>query len=295
MRGVFRLSRILKGPALGLGLILLLFLIWFYAHRPSNDRPWQPGLERLPTATFSGDTVSIRNVRDFRTRDDGTRSPSWDTRSFDLDQVDSLWYILSVFNGDGWRGPAHGMLSFGFADGRFLVLSVEARKEVGESYSVWKGMVRSYEMMYVMGDERDLILDRCAYRDDVVYLYPITARPDQIRRLLEDMLHSANELHEKPRFYNTLTLNCTSRLRDHVNRVFPGRVPPTWKVILPGYSDELLEELGLLADERPVEEVRRFHRIDELGTEIGDVPDFSRRLREAFQQTAVGSIPERRP
>ena len=275
-----RLSGFFKRAAAVLGLVLLVFLIWFYSHRPSNDRLWQQGLDRLPTAIFSGDTVSIRNVRDFRTRADGTRQEKWDTRTYDLSQVRSVDYILSVFNGDGWRGPAHGMLSFGFGDGDYLVLSVEARKEVGESYSVWKGMVRTYEMMYVMGDERDLILDRCAYRDDVVYLYPIEARPDQIRRLLEDMLHSANELHDRPRFYNTLTFNCTSRLRDHVNRVFPGRVPPTWKVILPGYSDELLEELGLLADDRPLEEVRDRHRIDDLGTQVGDVPDFSRLIRQ---------------
>lgn len=263
-----------------LGVLLLGCLTFFLAQRPSHDRQWQAGLDRLPAAQFTGDMANLTNVRNFRSQADGSRLVSWEDRDYDLSQVESLWYVLSLFNGDGWRGPAHGMLSFGFSDGRYLVVSVEARKEVGESYSIWKGMARQYELMYILGDERDMVLDRCAYRPDVVYLYPIAAESDQIRRLLEDFLNAANALHDHPRFYNTMTANCTSKLRDHVNEVFPGRIPPTWKVILPGYSDQLLIELNLLKETDDIEKVRQQYRIDEKGKLIGDDPSFSRLIRK---------------
>jgi hypothetical protein len=276
-----RLRRWLRAPAL----LILVFLIWFLAQRPSLDRDWQPGLDRLPRAEFQGDTVHIQNVRNFRTQPDHSRLARYEDRTYDLSQVESLWYILSIFNGDGWRGPAHSMLSFGFADGRFLVVSVEARKEVGEDYSVWLGAVRRFEMMYVVGDERDMLLDRCAFRDDIVHMYPIVAQPDQIARLLRDMLTTANTLREKPRFYNTLTGNCTSKLRDEVNNVFPHRIPPTWKVVLPGYTDTLLRDLGLLKGETEIDKIRTLYRVDEIGAAIGDVPEFSRLIREGLPGT----------
>ena len=275
--------RVLLGTA---GVVILL-AIWFLLQRPSNDRAWQPGLERLAQATFAGDLVTIDNVRDFRVRSDGTRDERWDRRTYDLSRLDSLWYVLSVFDGDGWRGPAHGMLSFGFDDGRYLVVSVEARKEIGESYSVWKGLLRRYEMMYVMGDERDLVLDRCANRGDEVYLYPVQAEGPQIRKLLEDMLRSANALRRTPRFYNTLTNNCTSRLRDHVNAVYPDRIPPTWKVILPGFSDELLRDLDLLRGDSDLADARRIYRIEDRAARIGDVPEFSASIRRFVEPAAA--------
>ena len=265
--------------------MVLIFLIWFLAQRPSLDRDWQPGLDRLPQAEFQGDTVHIQNVRNFRTQPDHSRIAHYEDRTYDLSQVGSLWYILSIFNGDGWRGPAHSMLSFGFADGRYLVVSVEARKEVGENYSVWLGTARQFEMMYVVGDERDMLLDRCGFREDIVHMYPIAAEPDQISRLLRDMLETANSLREKPCFYNTLTGNCTSKLRDEVNNVFPGRIPPTWKVILPGYSDTLLRDLGLLKRETDIEKIRTLYRVDKKGAAIGDVRGFSHRIRAELPGT----------
>lgn len=277
--------RLLRRRSFPLAILVLGFLIWFLAQRPSLNRDWQPGLDRLPAAEFMGDTVHIKNVRNFHTRPDQTRAASYEDRTYDLGRVESLWYILSIFNGDGWRGPAHSMLSFGFADGRYLAVSVEARKEVGEEYSVSLGLLRRFEMMYVVGDERDMILDRCGFRDDIVHMYPIVAEPDQIGRLLRDMLETANSLREEPRFYNTLTANCTSKLRDEVNNVFPHRIPPTWKVVLPGYTDTLLRDLGLLKGETQIEKIRTLYRIDEKGAAIDDVPESSRLIREGLPGT----------
>lgn len=274
---------------IGLFLVLALLvssLTWALLTRPSLERDWITEHARLPEAVFAGDQVLIRGVRDFRSHQEAPADTAYFDRTYDLSQVESLWFVLSVFHQDDWRGPAHSMLSFGFADGKFLVVSVEARKEVGESYSAWKGLFRKYELIYVVGTEEDLVLTRAVYRPDDVYIYPVEATPDKIRDLLVSMLQKANQLRLRPEFYNTLTTNCTSCLRDHANTIAPGRIPASWKVLLPGYSDELMQDLGLLAGGLTVEEARSRFWVNERAELYQGEPDFSGWLRH----TGVGDL-----
>src|SRR5439155_738653 len=88
---------------------------------------------------------------------------------------------------------AHTMLSFGFADDYHLGVSVEIRRELGEAYSPIKGGLRQYELMYVLGDERDLIELRAIHRHDTVYLYRTKATPQQAAALLADVLDRVNK------------------------------------------------------------------------------------------------------
>src|SRR5262249_45004567 len=111
---------------------------------------------------------------------------------------------------------AHTMLSFGFDDGEYLALSVEIRKEQEETYNPVWAMFNKYELMYVLGDERDLIGLRSNFRRNDVYLYETNATPEQVRKLFEGVLARANKLKKEPEFYNTLTNNCTTNLVRHV-------------------------------------------------------------------------------
>lgn len=274
-----RARRILVGVGIAIGVLGAVLLVARASIRPSNDRDWMVGFERLPEVTFDGDVVTIDGVRDYRWRSLDDVDVAYDIRTYDLSTVESLWYCLSVFNPDGWQGPAHSLLSFGFTDGRYLAISVEARKEVGESYSVWKGMARRFELMYVIGDERDLVLNRAVLRPDQVYLYPIEAPPDAIRAILRDMLEGAARIPEHPEFYDTIFNNCTTRLRKHVNAAIPGTIPASVKVQLPGYSDELLTSLGLIEGDLTVEEARRRYDIKEVARAARDDRSFSRALR----------------
>lgn len=270
-----RMKRVLIAAAAALLVVLLASALI----RPSHDRDWLPEHARLVRAEFAGDTVRVANVRDFRRRADGTVAEAWDDRVYDLSRLERLWYVLAVFDGEGWRGPAHGMFSFGFAGGDYVSVSVEARKEVGESYKWWQGLFRKYELIYVVGDERDLVLTRAVHRPDVVYMFPVAATPEKIRELFVDMLEGANALLETPAFYNTFTDNCTSRLRDHVNEIAPGRIPPTWRTVLPGYSDELMASLGLLDSDLPLAAARRRYMINERAKRHAGADDFSRAVR----------------
>jgi hypothetical protein len=232
---------------------------------PSNDRDWSPDQAQATTARIDGNAVVVSNVRNARYRSTSDFDVRWETRQYDLADLESAWFIVEPFA--DWRGPAHTFLSFGFRDGRHLALSAEVRKERGESYSAVAGLLRRYELMLVAGDERDLIGLRAAHRRDAVHLYRLKATPAQARALFERLLARANQLAARPEFYNTLTANCTSTIVDAVDALAPGTVPMSWRVLLPGYSDDLAFDLGLLDTELPRDAYREAHRIDALAIE----------------------------
>src|SRR5690606_23608675 len=123
-------------------------------------------------------------------------------------------------------------------------------------------MLKRYEIMYVIGDERDLIQQRVA-RDDDVSVYPIRATPDQARRLFVDMLRRANELYDHPVFYGTIRNNCTTYLLAHVNAIAAEPIPFGRRILLPGYSDEIAFERGLIDTSLPLDSARLHFRVND--------------------------------
>ncbi len=244
---------------------------------PSNDRDWTPDQAVLPFIEFHGNQMTVRNIRncDYRTADD------YDVhhydRTFDLDRLTSVDFIVVPFN--DIPGIAHTMLSFGFEDEDYLGVSVEIRKEQGESYGPIKGFLRQYELMYVLADERDLILKQSLHYLCDVYVYRTTATPQQCRELLLDVAARVNKLYHEPEFYNTLTNNCTTNIRNHVNRLAPDRVPYDYRVLLPAHSDRLAFDLGLLEGRGSFEETRRGAKVNFQAYLHESSPEFSQHIR----------------
>jgi hypothetical protein len=153
---------------------LVLFVVvqaWWLGIEPSNDREWLVDVARPPSATFDGDLVTISNVRNFHYRSETDFDENWETRTYDLSQIRGLDIYLSY-----WGSPmiAHTIMSWDFADGQHLAVSIETRKEVGEEYSAILGFFRQFELYYVAADERDLIGLRTNHRGEDVYLYRMT-------------------------------------------------------------------------------------------------------------------------
>lgn len=257
--------------------IATLVIGWALLVRPRVDRDWTEDSARLPEVAFRGDTVAIRNVRNFDYRTTEQWTARWEERAYDLSQVESAWFVVEPF-GDV-RGPAHTFVSFGFRDGRYLAVSVEVRKEKGERYHPVKGLFRRYELMYVVGDERDLVRLRSNFRRDSVFLYRVATEPAKARALLEDMLRRADALRERPEFYNTLTSTCTTNIVAHVDRIAPERVPWSYKVLLPAFADELAYDIGLLDTSVPFAELRRRALINARAAAADTSPDFSALIR----------------
>lgn len=248
------------------------------AVRPSNDRPWSSDQALLPFAEFRGPLVSVHNIRNFRYASETRSTPAWYDRSFDLRRLESVWFFVEPFGSFG--GAAHTFVSFGFDGDDFVAISVEIRKERGESFSAFGGLLRQYELMYVVGDERDLVELRTNLRRDTVYAYPVRTTRERMRQMFVDMLARANALRSRPEFYNTLTNTCTTNLVRHVNLIAPDRIPFRAAVLFPGYSDRLAYDLGLIDTNLPFEQARARYRINDRALQFADAPDFSRRIRE---------------
>lgn len=259
------------------GIVLVAALVYVLI-QPSNNRDWTPDQRVLPLAFFRGHHVDISNVRNIEYRSTDDYTVRHYDRTFDLDALRSLWFVVEPFH--GLEGPAHTLISFGFDNDVYVAISVEIRKEKGEKFSPLLGILKRYELMYVIADERDVITLRSNFRKDDVFLYPIRTTPERRRQMFVEMLQRANRLAEHPEFYNTLTNTCTTNIVRHVNTISAGRVPWSYKVLLPAYSDELAYDLGLIETTLSLGEARRRFRINDRAARFVDDPDFSRRIRE---------------
>lgn len=246
---------------------------------PSDRRTWAPDQARLPVVEIASGEVRIRGLRDFAHAPDGGVEVAYRDDVFRLAEARRVWLVLAPF-ATRWRVLAHSYVSFEFEGGRFVSVSVEARREQGEEYSLVGGLTRAFELAYVVGTERDLLGLRAA-RGDTLFLYPTIATSEQAGRLFLDMMVRARATQERPEFYNTVTNNCTTNLRDHVNRMTPGRLPWGWGVLLPGFSDALALEHGLLDTALPLEEARTRFRVDARVREAlsGAPEEFGLRIR----------------
>ncbi len=255
---------------------------------PSNTRNWSPDQAVLPYAEFRGNQVTVHNVRHCRYFSDDSHDVGQETyvvlhedRSYDLDDLRSVDFFIIPF--ENMPAIAHTMLSFEFEppDGppEHLAVSVEIRKELGEQYSTWKGSARQYELMYVLADERDVVGVRANHRGENIYLYHTTATPEHARQLLVDVLGRTNELASRPEFYGTLTNNCTTNIARHINRIAPNRIRYDYHLLLPGYSDKLAYDEGLIERHGSFEETKARAYVTPQAIMHADRDDFSELIR----------------
>jgi hypothetical protein len=257
----------------------------FFRIPGSNNRDWQPDVANLPYAAINGDTVTIHNVRNFDYRTETDFTPRWETRQYDMRKLDSV-DVIAVYWGS--KAIAHIMISFGFAGKDYVTISIETRKEKGESYSTLAGFFRQYELVYVVADDRDVIRLRTTYRQpqEDVYVYRVKAPLVNIRRGFLDYLKTINEMRERPQFYNTLTTNCTTSVVSHT-RMNPESPPMSWKILVSGYVPEYLYELGKLDKTRSFAELERVSRVNERAHAADRDPAFSQRIRAGLPNPGV--------
>src|SRR5262249_37905671 len=273
---------VLRGKLLKLAAVFAAFAVvalWWLTLKPSNDRPWQPDVAETGWAEINGDDVTIHNVRncDYRTETDYT--PHWETRTVNLSQITGVDLAITY-----WGSPyiAHPIASFQFADAVPICFSIETRKVIGEGYSTIGGLYRQYELIYICADERDVIRLRTNFRkDEEVYLYHTTLSREQARGRFLEYLKSLNSLHVRPRWYNVLTTNCTTAIRQQ--HTASNRVPWNWRIILNGKADELLyRDRKIAAEGLDFAELKRRSHINERARAADNSPDFSRLIREGL-------------
>jgi hypothetical protein len=138
-------------------------LITAYPWQPSHNRTWQRDLAVLPYAEFDGEQVTVRNIRDADYITENDYLLKYHDRVYNLDDLEAVYFFVVPFVDN--PALAHTMLSFGFADGRHLGVSVEVRLEEGEKYFPMAGVMGQFEIMYLVAEERDLVLLRTEARE----------------------------------------------------------------------------------------------------------------------------------
>ncbi|TAL96445.1 MAG: DUF4105 domain-containing protein [Rhodanobacter sp.] len=252
-----------------------MLLLWWATIAPSGQRDWRDDVARLSTGTVHGDRVRLDNVRNFDWRSDTDYDIRWENRSYDLAGLVSADAVVSHW---GSRAIAHAMISFGFADGRHLVFSVEVRKSREQEYSSIGGFFKQFETILIAADENDIIRVRTNVRGEDDYLYPLRLDPPTLRTLFLSYVHAANRLALKPAFYNTFTSNCTTLVYRMARQIDAG-LPWDVRLLLTGYLPEYLYRVGVVDRSVSVDVLRRRGHISDHARAIRPGQDFSQVIR----------------
>jgi hypothetical protein len=269
-----------RGAWRKVGVIFAAFALvtaWWLTLQPSNDRDWQPEVDRTAWAEIDGDVVTIHNVRNFDYRTATDFTPRWETRTVRLSQLTEGDLYINFW---GSELMAHPIASFQFADGPPIAISIEIRREVGEGFSALGGLYRQFELVYVVGDEKDLVRVRTNFRPgEDVYLYRTTLTPDEARERFLEYITVLNSLHQRPRWYNAVFANCTTAIRSQRERAL--RSVWDWRMLINGKGDQMLFERGaLVSDGLTFEELRAQALINKAAQEANDSPSFSQDIRK---------------
>ncbi len=257
--------------------VFAVILIWWLLIPASNNRDWQPDVKVLPSAEIKGNLLTVHNIRNCSYRSETDYTPSYYDKTFDLSKLKGADLFICF-----WGSPliAHTIMSFCFEGDQYLAISIETRKEKGEEYSAVKGFFKQYELIYILGDERDLVRLRTNFRKETVYLYRLTAPPALVREVLLSYLKSVNRLNTRPEWYNALTENCTTAIRGHTAPYTHGKL--SWKLIVNGYLDEMLYERKAVDTSMPLEQLKALSKINDRALKAGNGDDFSVKIREGL-------------
>lgn len=264
-------------------IICIFYLIFvFFIKKPSNDRNWEVGFEKLPHITIHDSHVIINELRNYQYAPNKFVAARYINRHVDVRKLKRVWFLVEPFEGVPiikFGGIAHTYFVFDFEDEEPIVISVEARREKGENFGLLSGMMNQFELIYVWGTEQDLTYRRILIENNNLYMYPLTISKDQGQRLFMQLAETTQQLETQPRFYNSLTSNCTNELAKNANALKPGTIPYNAVWFLPGYAPKELYDLDFIPNNKPFEEIKKQYYISDLVKKYYKDDNFSEELR----------------
>lgn len=232
--------------------LLILFLVagvglalYLGTKTPLNEREWDTLFSKLNTTTTKTDgSIVIHNLRNFTFGSSAIVTKEWNDTVVNPENIEQVYFFLDHFS--SIREVGHTFVSFHLKDGSTVAFSIEARREATETYSFVNGFLNEYELQYLWGTERDLVTQRTVYKNEQLYRFPLVLSQEQAQALFKGFATETNELATTPRFYHTLTANCTNMLAKIVNKYYPGTLPYDISWNLTGLSDYYLERQGFI-------------------------------------------------
>jgi hypothetical protein len=249
---------------------------WWGTLTPSHERQWADDLAHITTGEVHGNLVTLHNVRNFTWYGEQDYTAAWETREYDLTQLESVDMVTSYW---GMPAIAHVLVSFGFTDGKFVTFTVEVRREVAEEFSDVGGFFKQFELAIIASDERDVVHVRTNIRGEDAYLYRVGLSKTAMRSLLLAYVKEANSLASNPRFYQTVTANCTTLVFTMMQSIVDG-LPLDYRLLLSGYLPSYVQKMGGLEPGYPLQELREAGRITQRAQQAGRNDDFSMVIRQ---------------
>jgi hypothetical protein len=264
-----------------------ILLIWWQRITPTNESLWADDVAQITHGSIDGNRVTLRNVRNFEWRSNTDYTQRWETRSYDLNQLTSVDMVMSYW--DGWT-IAHMLISFGFDDGQHVAFSVEVRRRKNASYSELGGFFKRDGLSIIAADERDVIRVRTNVRGEDDYLYRIRMPLSAMRSLFLGYIEQADRLVDTPRFYNTITVNCTTLVYHMMKRIV-GYLPWSYRLLLTGYLPAYVYRVGGLDHRFTLEELRTLGRITDRAKLADRSDTFSADIREGIPRIDPKDLP----
>lgn len=264
--------------------IFALSLLWYFNIPAKQDRDWNPEVARIFSYEKHGNQITIHNVRNFDWKTPDQYTEHWESRDYDLDQITGINIITSY-----WMGPqiAHTLVSFDFANQRPLVFSIEIRKEKQESFSAIGGFFRQFELSLIAADEKDIVYTRSNIRKEDVYFFPIKMTKPAMQALFIEYLNASDKLAAEPKWYNTVTSNCTTIIFDMAQAIETSLLPKDYRLLLSGYLPNYLYDLGVLDPQWNIEQWYKHAHINPRTDAFNTLPDqssehYSRLIRQGL-------------
>jgi hypothetical protein len=251
---------------------------WWISISPSHYREWRPEVAVMPRAIIDGDRVRFTGVRnfDYRSRNDFT--VRYKEREVQLSHLTGIDFFVSYWS-EGLVG--HTFLSFIFDNAPPLSISIETRPEAGEGFQPIASLFKQFELIYVVGDERDVVGVRTNHRRETVYLYRLNIPADNARQLFLIYLARINELADRPEFYHLLSNSCTINIIRYANAAGrEGRFDI--RHLFNGLIDSYLYHSGRVDTSLPFDELRRRSLINAAAEAADGAADFSERIRASL-------------
>ncbi len=264
-----------RAPFLVFGVGLLGVVAWWATILPPETGDWSPDVARQVTGTVEGNILTLENVRDFEWHSLHDATDRWETRSYDLDTLETTDLFMSY-----WSGPAiaHMVISFGFADGEYLAWSVEVRRTLGSAYSPVADFFKNQNLVIIAASERDVIGTRTNIRGEDVQLYRLDTDPQAARELLLQYVKDSNALADQPVFYNSIFTNCTTVVFEMIHSLTK-TYPLNWRIVVNGYLPEYIYAQGVVDTQIPFEELREMSHIVPKALAVGLTPEYSSAIR----------------
>jgi hypothetical protein len=257
------------------GAVIAAWTWWWESIPALAARTWIPEDARQATATLTETHLVVHDLRNFTWQAARDFVPCWEERSYDLANLIAVDLFVST-----WGDPriAHLIVSFVFSDNVPLAFSIEIRRQTGEKWSMLAGLMKSYELVMIAADERDVIRVRTNVRHERVRRYRLVTTPAMRQRILVRYIEELNDLAARPRFYNTLYRNCTTEVV-RILREAGLSVPVDWRLLVSGYMPEYLYQHRLIASDQPLARLQPAADIGVLAQAADADPAFSTCIR----------------